>query len=271
MVLYRYLKSHGLETLRDGRFKMASVLDLNDPFEGAGRCVGVLSEETVKNLFKEKLLQNGIEGIQGLDAAWNLLGKEETHSLSMAYSDEIRAGVFRRTLVSFMYVLCFSMCDNGDPAQKLMWSHYANGYRGVRIGLRLEDPNFPLYLDSMKYCWERPALDLSKVKAFDKDEEIIRFWIQNLTTKSIEWSYERECRIIAEDRHLEKGQDDKGNVTYFWRFDPSVVVSVDVGFQMPETDVKKIIDVAKVNYPTAMVRKVVLGKDDYGISYQEVF
>lgn len=40
---------------------------------------------------------------------------------------------------------------------------------------------------------------------------------------------------------------------------------------MPETDVKKIIDVAKENYPTAMVRKVVLGKDDYGISYQEVF
>ena len=170
----------------------------------------------------------------------------------------------------FMHVLCFSMCENGDPAQKLMWSHYANGYRGMRIGLRLADTSFPLYLDSVKYCWERPILDLTKVKAFENDKEINRFWVQNLTTKSLEWSYERECRIVADDVHLEKDKDDKGDMAYFWRFDPSVVVSVDVGFQMPETEVKSIVELAKEKYPTAVVRKTVLSDADYGVSYQEI-
>ena len=87
MIFYRYMKSHGLETLRDGRFKMASVLGLNDPFEGLGCCVGVLPEETVKNHFKEELRQNGVLGMKELDAAWNLLSKDEKHGLRVLYSN----------------------------------------------------------------------------------------------------------------------------------------------------------------------------------------
>lgn len=273
MICYRYMKSHGFETLDSGRFKMASVLDLNDPFEGLGCCVGVLPEQTVKDYLRQDCFAGGIKhpsDVQAFETFWNGLGEEPKQTYTKLASSKIRTAVADRTLVKYMYVLCFSMCEHGDPAEKLMWSHYADGYKGVRIGIRMDDPHFPLYFDSVKYCCERPQLDLAKVTALERDKEITRFWIQNLTTKSNEWAYERECRIIADDLHLEKGKDDKGNDAYFWRFKPSDIVNVDLGLNTTKEREKKILDVVKAKYPTASIRKVVLSDANYGISYQEV-
>lgn len=270
MVVYRYMKSYGFDTLRDGRFKLASVLDLNDPFEGLGRCVGLLTEMAAKEYFREANRQNIPFSESGFEVIWNRLSDVERHSLREMYSDRIRSRVLDRTLVSFMYVLCLSTCEDGDPAQKLMWSHYADGYKGVRIGFRMEDPQFPLYFDSLKYCWERPILDLSKITKLENDEETNRFWIQNLTTKSNEWAYERECRIIADDLHLEKGLDDKGHDAYFWRFDPASVVSVDVGFRMLEAEVQAIKEIVRSKYPVVSLRKVLPSDTNYGIVYQKL-
>lgn len=268
--------SHGFETLHDGRFKMASVLELNDPFEGLGCCVGALSEQAVKNDVKHGYLESwGLtqqkDDKGAFEEFWNAMDSETKQVYRALTSSKIREGVANRTLVKSMYVLCFSMCEDGDPAQKLMWSHYANGYRGVRIGIRMDDPHFPLYADSVKYCWERPRLDLAKVMSLhDEDKEVVRFWRDNLITKSNEWAYERECRIVADALSLEKDRDCKGGEAYFWRFDPSVVANVDLGFLIPEAAVRAIVDVVKAKYPTALVRKVVLNKEDYGISYREV-
>ena len=271
MVFYRYMRSHWLETLKDGHFKMAKISDFNDPFDGRGRCVGRLSKEAVRNIAKE----SNAASWPMIEFADNIRAADLTNKILDSIVETYTAGFYRdvqeRHMVNrITYVLCFSACNDNDPHQKLMWAHYADGYRGVRIGVRFDDPNFPFYLDSVKYCFERPVFDMSKVRSINNDPEMLRFWISNLTTKSTEWAYEQEVRLVADDLQLEKGVDDNGKEAYFWQFAPQDIVSVDVGCQMPLDEVKKIVELRNSKYPQMMIRKVVLNVADYGISYKKL-
>lgn len=271
MVLYRYMRSHWIETLSDKRFKMAKISDFNDPFDGRGRCVGQFSKDAVKNIARE----SNIVSKQFLDLVDKSNIPDLTDQILDILVNTYSTGFYRhvqdRSIVNLItYVLCFSACKDVDPNQKLMWAHYAGGHSGVRIGVRFDDPNFPSYLDSVKYCHERPILDLSKVRSLNNDSEMLRFWISNLTTKSTEWAYEQEVRLIVDDKHLEKGVDDKGDEAYYWQFSPQNIASVDVGCQMPQAEIKKIIELRNSKYPHVSIRQVVLNDSDYGISYKSL-
>ena len=271
MILYRYMRSHWLETLNDMHFKMAKISEFNDPFDGRGRCIGMLSKETVRNILKEADASDSpiVEIAHKLNVA--NLPDQILDALAQRYTSGFYQQVQDRSMMNLItYILCFSACNDNDPHQKLMWAHYAYGYRGVRIGVRFDDPNFPLYLDSVKYCHERPVFDLSKVRSLNKDPEILRFWISNLTTKSTEWAYEQEVRLIGDDQHLEKGLDDKGKEAYYWRFVPQDIVSIDVGCQVPQAEINKIIESRNSKYPHMAIRQVVLNDSYYGISYKSL-
>ena len=265
------MRSHWLETLCDGRFKMAKISDFNDPFDGRGRCVGKLSKEAIRNIVKEaNTVGNQIlETLDKVNTA-NSLTDQILDAMIETYSIGLCQHVLDRSMMNLItYVLCFSACKDDDPNQKLMWAHYAGGHRGVRIGVRFDDTNFPSYLDSVKYCHERPIFDLSKVHSLN-DPEILHFWISNLTTKSTEWAYEQEVRLIVDDKHLEKGLDDKGDEAYYWKFSPQGIVSVDVGCQIPQEEINKIIELRNSKYPHVAIRQVELNDSDYGISYKRL-
>lgn len=271
MILYRYMKSHWLETLRDGCFKMSKISNFNDPFDGRGRCVGRLRKDVVKRFIQET--NSEVNGVLKLTELMS--GAKSSNEILERIAEQYTAGFYKsvqdRSMFNIItYVLCFSSCHNNDPAQRLMWAHYANGYRGVRIGVKLDDPNFPLYLDSVKYCSERPVLNLSKVEALENDKEVLNFWISNLTTKSTEWAYEQEVRLIADDKHLEKWADGRGDDTYFWRFMPTDIVSIDLGFEFPQSEIDNVIELQKEKYPQMKVSQVVLDNDAYGIEYRDV-
>ena len=98
----------------------------------------------------------------------------------------------------------------------------------------------------------------------------MHFWISNLTTKSTEWAYEQEVRLIVDDKHLEKGLDDKGDEAYYWKFSPQDIVSVDVGCQIPQEEINKIIELRNSKYPHVAIQQVELNDSDYGISYKRL-
>ena len=257
MLYYRYFRSHWRETLETTSFKMASLADFNDPFDGRGRCVGTLAGE----------------GANAFVAAGNpLTSMMLGQNLAVkTYEQQLRTSVQNRTLFSEMKILCLSACEDGDPAQKLMWAHYANGYSGVRMGLQINDPKFSLFFDSVKYCHERPVLDFSKVRNISNDAETLRFWIANLTTKSTEWAYEREYRIIADAQHLIPGKDAQGHSAWFWRFDADALKCIDVGCKVSQDEVDEIVGLTRARYRYAKVRRAVLSELSYDISYETVY
>ena len=247
---------------------MAKMREFNDPFDGRGYCVGHITREFVRKHFKDGVSLQGkiFEGYTDKVC----LSDTELDMWAEKLTKELYDKVQSLNFVDSMYVLCFSACKDNDPSQKLMWAHYANGYRGVRIGVRFDNPEFPLYLDSVKYCFERPVFDLSKVHSFYNDEEMMRFWLSNLTTKSTEWAQEQEFRIISGRSYLELGSDDEGNEALFWRYNPQDIVSIDFGCQVSSSDIAQLIELRNAQYPHMTIRQVVLNDSDYGISYRSI-
>ncbi|MHB1527844.1 MAG: DUF2971 domain-containing protein [Acidiferrobacteraceae bacterium] len=91
-------------------------------------------------------------------------------------------------------ILSFATCNDHVP----MWSHYANGHRGLCLEFdmekwpRTERESNGCHLGSVEYCMERPLLTLSREELEKaKTLEKIAF------TKHTDWGYEDEWRMVC--------------------------------------------------------------------------
>lgn len=82
----------------------------------------------------------------------------------------------------------------------LMWAHYANSHRGIcveydllKINKELEFTPVPVIYSNDRICFD--SLDVSNI-----DNISIDIFLDSITTKSLEWSYEKEWRIIRDDQ-----------------------------------------------------------------------
>jgi len=83
-------------------------------------------------------------------------------------------------------IFCLSACKDN----LLMWSHYADGHRGICLEFSTsQDQLFGCRLDPVVYKELHPEL-------FVTDNVNLEWTRRYLTTKARDWSYEREWRII---------------------------------------------------------------------------
>jgi len=78
-------------------------------------------------------------------------------------------------------------CLTPFPKNTLMWSHYADSHRGICIEFD-KDNELISKARPIKYCKEYEALTFAGIMANP---------LQAVTTKAMEWCYEREWRIIG--------------------------------------------------------------------------
>jgi len=92
-------------------------------------------------------------------------------------------------------ISCFSESDDS----LLMWAHYANNHRGICVEYDLMEINKQLQFTPIPivYSNDRVCYNMLDVNTVEKDA--ISLFVQSLTSKSEEWSYEREWRIIRDD------------------------------------------------------------------------
>jgi hypothetical protein len=94
-------------------------------------------------------------------------------------------------------------------SSELQWSHYANGYKGIAyhfVTRSSADSGFR-YLRSVKYSTQRPIILVSEImdqmNASFGSDEFTRAWLsfeqRSFLTKSKEWAYEEEERIVRQD------------------------------------------------------------------------
>ena len=79
------------------------------------------------------------------------------------------------------------LCLSEDPANILMWSHYANNHAGICIGFDTDYKPFSS-ANPVSYSDERPTAEFNSAP-----EKLLS---RVLLTKSKHWSYEREWRSI---------------------------------------------------------------------------
>ena len=100
-------------------------------------------------------------------------------------------------------VACF--CEKNDSI--LMWGHYADCHKGICIEYNLHD--FPKELSFTPM----PVLYSKKTAIFrgDISDDIIHeFYIKSLLTKSLDWAYEKEWRIVRNKAACGEDWKEKG-------------------------------------------------------------
>lgn len=92
-------------------------------------------------------------------------------------------------------ISCFSESDTS----LLMWAHYANNHRGICVEYELLEINQKTGFSPVPviYSNERAVFNSISLDTIEKDTT--RVFINSLTSKSSEWSYENEWRIIQDE------------------------------------------------------------------------
>jgi hypothetical protein len=155
MRVYHFINAvHGLDNLRKRRLKVATLDELNDPFELVGVNVGN----------------------ESLRRAFHIMKKEWSQDRGL---------------------LCFSR----DWRNPVLWSHYADKHRGLRLAFDVAEE----HLGPVNYSRKRLVVD---IESFRNSSHLSPDIVTKLLfTKYSHWRYENEVRrfVAIEDRDPDTG------------------------------------------------------------------
>lgn len=158
--------------------------------------------------------------------------------------------------------------------ESLLWAHYAEGGRGMRIGIDFDD-SFCDFLHKVKYSSQMVSGNLSVFKANMSQEErdrlARRFRWATRTTKSLAWRYEHEVRLVFEpDEPYLKVQ--RG--LHFFPLSKDAVWRVDFGplcFKNEAAFLRKVKKLREMGYDKTLFRFAEPDLDVYGFRYRSEY
>jgi len=193
MLLYKYCPANmkTIEIIKSNRFWFARPETFNDPFDGF---INLPKNSAFDDLTRHinSNLKNGNpygdnEYGNNLIEDYNKIGAKKliNHIYTNTEYSKIEKSVKERGV--------FSVSKN--PLDPLMWSHYSLSHKGICIGIKINkhelEKNF--FLKKIKYSKTRPIIDINDIS---NEVNITKI----LSTKHIDWSYEKEWRLITKKR-----------------------------------------------------------------------
>ncbi len=238
-ILYKYRDWSNIyhkKIITENQIFLSSQNGFNDPFDATIPFRYDEKELTPENVFL-KLYETGKELMPGLT---------EEELIEECYRQQ-NSGIFENGTYWKDYYVKYVDSVNRDfgilsltnkKNNLLMWSHYANCHKGFCIGFN-SSKLFNLISGSLGkvfYDEKMPTVPL-----FDKLE--IEGITKLLNTKSLDWAYEEEYRII---------KSLAANSTFTFS-DDSIVEEVILGLNMSNENKKEIIDILKTNFPNTKI------------------
>jgi Protein of unknown function (DUF2971) len=281
-MLHRYFSSHAVETITSKLLRASLITSFNDPFEflyypeinlTSGNAKRFLKRELwksdefyrhckkqfpqIKNRkdFKKFMSENGDVVTEGLRK-----GYEEIAPLSLEDRE--------RMVNTSLRVICFSHSDLNRFDEILVWSHYADCHKGVRLGFEFPaTATLHFTLTPVDYRANRVKIDFGKTIGITTPQKLNDALLEALKVKSVAWKYEQEFRIIINLEDCVPIQNEAGKTDYYMRFDPSWLKSVDFGARcLPEVK-KQIIAILKQNYPHVKTSSAAYHATEYALTY----
>ncbi len=126
----------------------------------------------------------------------------------------------------------------------LMWAHYADQHKGLVLGFdvtnaffdqRLQPDDDFRHLRHVVYTETRPT-----IKFVDDNEMSVI-----LLTKSLEWRYERELRMLLPLVDADKEIDVFGEKISLFKFPPTCLRQIILGYRMPSNLKESILEYVK--------------------------
>lgn len=92
-------------------------------------------------------------------------------------------------------------CLSETKKNILMWAHYANNHTGFCVGYSKQKLNATGLLEEVNYVDDFPEFSIESLVSNDSKNVRPPERVRLLTTKYIDWQYEREWRLILELNH----------------------------------------------------------------------
>ena len=239
MIVYKYLHPNRMDVLANSSIRFTQPAALNDPFETLPDFTAyresIRESITAKRLpqHREVLDQLGVNDDMITDAALANLGVLLSRHFGM-----------------------LSLSRRRDHI--LMWSHYADSHKGFVIGFDSEDPFFSP--STGKAYGGLRAVDYSETRALLPFDGLMNLataereaWNERIFfTKSIEWRYEEEMRVLAPpDRANRRIAVDTGIDICLFAFQPTAIREIIAGAKCSEDLLIALLRLWIDRFPTA--------------------
>ena len=122
-------------------------------------------------------------------------GSQMWHQLKQTMSKATR---LLRDTFGYMRMTTGITCLSESYDSLLMWAHYANNHSGICVEYELMQINKQLGFSPVPVIYSDERACFRSINQDTVEVDTTRAFIENLTSKAPEWSYEREWRIIRD-------------------------------------------------------------------------
>jgi hypothetical protein len=152
-------------------------------------------------------------------------------------------------------IACFSTSDK----ILLMWSHYADSHKGACLTFDIsKDEGFFAFPFIVDYPKEYPRVN------FIREKDKRKRYKHMVATKSTEWEYEKEIRILKDTR--DHGIS-RGNI----KFNKESLVEIKFGLKTNPKDIETIMKIiAGQGYKHVKLYQGHLVNSDFGINFERL-
>jgi hypothetical protein len=207
--LYKYVTMAGLRRILDGSVRFTQPSAFNDPFELLPEVIMPTDEPEQRVSISFDILANR-----------RVLSKDEVEAIpdGCGSSDAMSRDIVQQ-LNRLIGILSLSRARNS----LLMWSHYADQYAGAVVEFDGSHEFFSGQIE-VEYRPTRPRRHLNSYLAG------VPIPVAELCTKSDQWAYEREVRVIRPlSECLESAKDRKGFPVFIRPIPVEAIMSVILG------------------------------------------
>lgn len=283
MLLHRYFASHADTTLKEQRLLLAKPSSFNDPFEFIHQNVGEWTTEKMERYLRSPLVMKGLrEQLRG-ETDENATRAIDSLLRKVASNPRLLAELFLKMKLPIppadhnfchkvadenLRLCCFSECDIDHDSEMLLWSHYADKHKGVRIEFVFEQihSDVAYRVDKVTYSPHRVPLDYTEITSDSHFSDAVSAVSR---TKSTAWKYEEEWRIIVFRRPETDELFASGEKCYF-PFEPDLVRNIDFGINCPQTTIDAVRSIVESTYPHVTIRKAIRHPNLFSIAYVQL-
>lgn len=182
--LYKYYKGteRDLENIKANKMWYSAPCSFNDVFD----CEISVDENAIFNCALQMAPDN--LRIRAGSSAWKDLKrtiKQEIKSFCSTFE----------AMRNEMGIVCLSESDES----LLMWAHYANNHHGMCVEYDLMEINKQLYFTPVPIIYSNDRVCFSTLNPDTARNDSVALFLRSITSKSEEWSYEHEWRIIRDE------------------------------------------------------------------------
>jgi hypothetical protein len=192
-ILYKYVDIEFLKRILDSRsIRFTQPGAFNDPYE----------------LLPEIMMHSREEDVH-MQFSFDLTAKRRRTVIEdVVQPNFVSSDVTSRNIVKELNKSIGFFCMSKNNDSMLMWSHYANQYTGAVIGLDIENEYFSNLIE-VEYQENRPIKTIASYHPSPVP-------ISELCTKSKDWEYEHEVRMVSLlSDCVDTGIDDKHGFRVF--------------------------------------------------------